>query len=96
MYEVASPFLRFERQILKPMPVIYPKKPVSIGGSHKEEANGAKAAPKDVARIFGVFRRQHYKLGKNRSKPKIQFLPHITKFLGYLPFEVDMTHFRAK
>jgi len=55
-----------------------------------------KLLQKDVAKICGVTEDSITNWEKNRSKPKIQFLPRIIKFLGYLPFEVDMTTHQGK
>lgn len=74
----------------------YPENPVSIGDHIRKKRIELKLHQKDVAKICGVTEDSITNWEKNRSKPKIQFLPHIIKFLGYAPFEVDMTTYQGK
>ncbi|QIL42584.1 helix-turn-helix transcriptional regulator [Pedobacter sp. HDW13] len=50
-----------------------------------------KLLQKDVARICGVTEDCITNWERNRSTPQIQFFPCIINFLGYMPFEVDLT-----
>lgn len=52
---------------------------------------GLKLLQKDVAKICGVTEDSITNWKKNRSAPQIQFFPRVIKFLGYLPFEIDMS-----
>lgn len=55
-----------------------------------------KLLQKDVAKICGVTEDSITNWEKNRSNPKIKFLPRIAKFLGYLPLEFDLTTHQGK
>lgn len=55
-----------------------------------------KLLQKDVAEICGVTEDCITNWEKNRSAPQVQFFPQIIKFLGYLPFEVDLTTLRGR
>ncbi|MFF5383385.1 helix-turn-helix domain-containing protein [Pedobacter suwonensis] len=92
----ALPCLRFERQTGKPIPIFYPENPVSIGDHIRKKRMELKLFQKDVARICGVTEDCIANWEKNRSIPQIQFFPHIIRFLGYLPFEVDLTTLSGK
>jgi transcriptional regulator with XRE-family HTH domain len=61
----------------------YPENPVSIGDHIRKKRMELKLLQKDVAKICRVTEYSITNLEKNQSKPKIQFLPHIAKFLGY-------------
>jgi DNA-binding XRE family transcriptional regulator len=83
--------LRFESQTGKPMPISYPENPVSIGDHIRKKRMELKLLQKDVARICGVSEDCITNWEKNRNTPQIQYFPHIINFLGYLPFDVDLT-----
>lgn len=51
---------------------------------------------KDVANILGVTEDCITNWEKNRSFPQIQFMPYIIQFLGYLPFNFEMTTLSGK
>lgn len=51
---------------------------------------------KDVAKICGVSEDCITNWEKNRNTPQIQYYPHISNFLGYLPFNVDLTTLSGK
>ena len=55
-----------------------------------------KILQKDVARICGVTEDCITNWEKSRSNPQVQFFPHIINFLGYMPFEVDLTTLSGK
>jgi hypothetical protein len=48
-----------------------------------------------VARICGVSEDCITNWG-NRNTPQIQYYPRISNFLGYLPFDVDLTTLSGK
>jgi len=78
------------------MPVSYPENPVSIGDHIRKKRMELKLFQKDVAKICGVTEDCITNWEKNRSVPQIQFYPLIIKFLGYLPFKVDLTTLLGK
>ena len=92
----ALPFLRFEGQTGKPMPISYPENPVSIGDHIRKKRMELKLLQKDVAGVCGVTEDCIRNWEKNRSIPQIQFFPSISNFLGYLPFNVDLTTLSGK
>ncbi|OWK72365.1 helix-turn-helix transcriptional regulator [Pedobacter sp. AJM] len=51
---------------------------------------------KDVAKICGVSEDCITNWEKNRNTPQIQYYPRISNFLGYLPFNVDLTTLSGK
>lgn len=55
-----------------------------------------KLLQKDVGNILGVTEDSITNWEANRSTPQIKFFPHIIKFLGYLPFENDITTLSGK
>lgn len=55
-----------------------------------------KLLQKDVAKICGVTEDCITNWEKNRNTPQIQFFPRIIDFLGYMPFEVDLTTLSGK
>jgi len=55
-----------------------------------------KLLQKDVAKFLGVTEDSITNWEKNRSVPQIHFFPGIINFLGYLPFEIDLTTFSGK
>jgi len=55
-----------------------------------------KLLQKDVARACGVSEDCIRNWEKSRSNPQIQFFPNIINFLGYIPFEVNLTTLSGK
>jgi DNA-binding XRE family transcriptional regulator len=51
---------------------------------------------KDVSRICGVSEDCIINWEKNRNAPQIQYYPRIINFLGYLPFNIDLTTLPGK
>ena len=90
------PCLRYESQTGKPMPISYPESPVSIGDHIRKKRMELKLLQKDVARICGVSEDCITNWEKNRNTPQIQYYPRISNFLGYLPFDVDLTTLSGK
>jgi len=78
------------------MPTSFPENPVSIGDHIRKKRMELKLLQKDVASICGVTEDCITNWEKNRSIPQIQYFPHIINFLGYLPFEVDLTTLSGK
>jgi len=85
------PCLRYEGKTEKPMPTTYPKNPVTIRDYIRKKRMELKLLQKDVAKICGVTGDCIANWEKNRSMPQIQHFPHIIHFLGYLPFDIDIT-----
>ena len=48
---------------------------------------------KDVARIIGVTTDSVTNWEKNRSSPSPRFIPRITRFLGYVPYDTSTLAF---
>jgi DNA-binding XRE family transcriptional regulator len=92
----ALPCLRYESQTGKPLPFSYPENPISIGDHIRKKRIDLKLLQKDVAKICGVTEDCITNWENNRSIPQIQYFPHIIKFLGYLPFEVNLATFSGK
>lgn len=92
----ALPCLRFESQTGKPMPITYPENPVTIGDHIRKKRIQLKLLQKDVAKICGVTEDCITNWEKGRSIPQIQYFPNIINFLGYLPFEVELTTLSGK
>lgn len=90
------PCLRYEAQTEKPMPVSYLQNPISIGDNIRKKRMELKLFQKDVAKILDVAKDSITNWEKNRSSPQIQFFPGIINFLGYLPFEINLTTFSGK
>ena len=78
------------------MPISYPKIPVSIGDHIRKKRMELKLFQKDVAKICGVTEDCITNWEKNRTVPQIQFFPNIISFLGYIPFEADLTTLSGK
>ena len=51
---------------------------------------------KDIAKIFCVSEDCITLWENNRNEPQIRYYPQIIKFLGYFPFEVDLTTFKGR
>ncbi len=92
----ALPCLHYESQTGKPMPISYPENPVTIGDHIRKKRMDLKLLQKDVGVILGVTECSITNWEKNRSIPQINFFPKIIAFLGYLPFEVDLTTFSGE
>ena len=78
------------------MPISYPESPVSIGDHIRKKRMELKLLQKDVTRICGVSEDCITNWEKNRNTPQIQYYPRIIDFLGYLPFNVDLTTLPGK
>lgn len=78
------------------MPISYPENPVSLGDPIRKKRMELKLLQKDVAGICGVSEDCIRNWEKNRSTPQIQFFPRVINFLGYIPFEVNLTTLSGK
>jgi transcriptional regulator with XRE-family HTH domain len=78
------------------MPFFYPENPGTIGEHLRRKRMDSKLLQKDLAKIFGVTEDCVTNWEKNRSIPQIQFFPRIIKFLGYLPFDFELTELSGR
>ncbi|RXK81699.1 helix-turn-helix transcriptional regulator [Filimonas effusa] len=51
---------------------------------------------KEVAKFIGVTEDCVTLWENNRSKPMVKYYPKIIEFLGYFPFEIDISSFAGK
>lgn len=90
------PCLRFETETVKPREIFYPANPISIGDHIRKKRMYLELLQKDVAIILNVSEDCVTYWENNRSKPQIKYYPQIIKFLGYCPFELDLTTFEGR
>ncbi|MGB3063144.1 helix-turn-helix domain-containing protein [Sphingobacterium thalpophilum] len=55
-----------------------------------------KLLQKDVAIILNVSEDCVTYWENNRNEPQVRYYPQIIKFLGYFPFELDLTTFKGR
>ncbi len=67
------------------------KNPITIGDHIKNQRLKLHQFQKDVAKIFDVSTDTITNWENNRGVPQIQYYPTLIKFLGYLPFEIDIS-----
>lgn len=92
----ALPILRFETESVKPMDSSYPKDPTSIGEHIRKKRIELKLFQKDLVDLFGVSEDFITYWENNRSTPQIHYYPALIRFLGYCPFELDLTTFEGR
>ncbi len=92
----ALPCLRFESKTLKPMHSLYPEYPKTIGDHIRKKRMDLKLLQKDVSKIFKVSEDSITFWENNRNEPQIKYYPRIIKFLGYYPFDLDLTTFMGR
>jgi DNA-binding XRE family transcriptional regulator len=51
---------------------------------------------KDVAQIIGVTTDSVTNWEKNRSSPSLLFIPRITRFLSYMPYDTSTLAFKDR
>jgi len=90
------PSLRFETETVKPIDSSYPKNPTSIGEHIRKKRMELKLFQKDLAILFGVSEDCITYWENSRSTPQIQYYPALIRFLGYYPFELDLTAFEGR
>jgi len=88
--------LRFETETVKPIDSSYPKNPTSIGEHIRKKRMELKLFQKDLAILFGVSEDCITYWENSRSTPQIQYYPALIRFLGYYPFELDLTAFEGR
>lgn len=74
----------------------YPKDPTSIGEHIRKKIIELKLFQKDLADLFGVSEDFITSWENNRSAPQIHYYPALIRFLGYCPFELDLTTFEGR
>ncbi|WP_286833460.1 helix-turn-helix transcriptional regulator [Sphingobacterium sp. UBA7038] len=74
----------------------YPKNPTSIGEHIRKKRMELKLFQKDLAVLFGVSEDCITYWENNRSTPQITYYPALIRFLGYYPFELDLTTFEGR
>nr|WP_317166116.1 helix-turn-helix transcriptional regulator [Sphingobacterium sp. SGL-16] len=90
------PCLRQERQFSKPTAVFIPETPSFLGEHIRKKRIEKGLFQTDLARLFNVTHDCITYWENNRSKPQVQHYPDIIEFLGYFPFELDISTFEGK
>lgn len=87
----ALPFSKLDKNIDKPLGSKLLTNPVTIGEKLKNRRLELGLLQKDVAKIVGVCEDSITIWENNRSEPYVSYYPNIINFLGYVPFEVDVS-----
>lgn len=90
---VALPLVQIRRKFSKPMPLTYPKYPLSIGEHLRKKRMDLGLFQRDLADIMGVSEDCITYWETNKSEPQINYFPKIHLFLGYSPLKFDENKF---
>ncbi|VTP87267.1 transcriptional repressor DicA [Sphingobacterium daejeonense] len=92
----ALPCSRQERHLSKPNAVFVPETPSFLGEHIRKKRIEKGLFQSDLARLFKVTPDCITYWENNRSKPQVQHYPNIIEFLGYFPFELEISTFEGK
>ena len=87
----ALPFSRLHKNVYKPLGGKLLADPSSIGEKLRNRRLRLGLLQKDVASKIGVTEDCITLWEKNHHKPTVKYYPKIIKFLGYMPFDVDVS-----
>lgn len=87
----ALPFSNLVENGCKPLENNMIVNPTSIGEKLRNRRLRLGLLQKDVAKAIGVCEESITLWENNLSKPTVSYYPHIIKFLGYIPFDVDVS-----
>jgi DNA-binding transcriptional regulator YiaG len=73
----------------RPLPKAYPSELKKVGDHIRKKRLELKLLQKEVARILGVSKDTITYWEVGRSSPRLQYMPKIVEFLGYVPFEKE-------
>jgi DNA-binding transcriptional regulator YiaG len=86
----ALPFSTVNIQVNR-QPSNYPNLPKTLSEHIRKRRYDLQLLQKDVARIIGVSEDTITYWENGRSEPTVVFYPKIVSFLGYFPFEIDIS-----
>jgi transcriptional regulator with XRE-family HTH domain len=69
------------------LPKNYPKELKTLGDHLRKKRLDLKLEQKELGKILGVSKATILNWERNRTSPRLDLLPRIVKFLGYIPFE---------
>ncbi len=92
----ALPCFQQKQRLRKNKTVFIPKIPSFLGGHIKKKRLEQRMYQTDVARLFNVTPDSITYWENNRFEPQVQYYPRIIDFLGYFPFDIDMSTFEGK
>jgi len=78
------------------MHLSYPENPTTIGEHIRKKRMEQRLFQTDLARLLKVTPDCITYWENKRSEPQIQYYPQIVKFLGYYPFDLDLTTFMGR
>ncbi len=87
----ALPFSKLDKTLCKPLGSRLLANPSTIGDKLRNRRLGSGLLQKDVSKVIGVFEDSIRLWENNKGKPYIIYYPMIIKFLGYVPFNVDVS-----
>lgn len=87
----ALPCLRYEKQMVKPFDGRIPMNPKTLGEHIRKRRMELGLCQSDIAKLFKVSKDCIYLWESNRNSPQTIFYPRIIEFLGYFPFDLDIS-----
>ena len=87
------PFCHFEVRTAKPKPVRYPKELKSLGNHIRARRIDLGLLQSQVAELIGVHPMAITNWEGNASRPPVQYIPAIIRFLGYDPLTSEAAPF---
>ena len=87
----ALPFSKLRITVGKPLGSKLLTNPTTIGEKLKNRRIELGLLQKDVANVIGVCEDSITLWENNRNEPSIIYYPKIIQFLGYVPFDIDIS-----
>lgn len=75
----------------KPLGDKYVCNPTTLGEKIRNRRLKLSLLQKDIAPLLGTVEEAIYRWETNKNEPEIRYMPKIIGFLGYLPFEFDIS-----
>jgi DNA-binding transcriptional regulator YiaG len=88
---VALPFYPYRTVLKKPHTTSYVHTPQTLGEHIKKKRIENDQLQKDVAPLLGISEAALIDWEHNHSQPRVGYYPKIIAYLGYYPFEHDMS-----
>jgi transcriptional regulator with XRE-family HTH domain len=83
------PFSTLQKTITKPYGSTYPKNPISIGEHIRKRRMEMRLTQEEVAKLIGVTTDSVTNWENNRSTPRLNLLPRVTKYLDIIPINLN-------
>jgi len=90
------PCLRYDKSTSKPCLISYPHNPITLGEHIRRRRMDLKMSQAAVARSLGVVEDCITYWENHRSEPKVSYYPRILTFLGYSPWQLDISTLQGR